>query len=257
MKSTQVKGLQSYRRAVAWGVANPQVIPPAEGDPASWSPLTRQCHVLSGIAADISDAASEQELLATTVTLDAADEPALQKHLRAELQVITQVAQALRTEVPGIGTMKMPPDGLATERLLNSANALMKQASAYQSVLIEHGLAPDFIAQVQQSIVALKASIDGRGSARATLKSTTKRLLVNVALGHRYVTLMDASLTKALRNDPVKLAEWKSAKRVVAIAVAGKSDLAASMLASQPQTSPALVSQPVAVTTSAAGARAA
>ena len=257
MMSKQLKALQSYRRAIAWGAANPTVIPPAEGDPASWSPLTRQCHTLSGIAAEISDAASEQERLAATMTLEAADEPALQKQLRDELHVIAQVAQALRKEVPGIGTIRMPAHGVAVERLLNSADALIKRASPYQSVLIEHGLAPDFIAQVQHCIAAIKASIDGRGSARATLKSSTERLAVNVALGRRYVMLMDATLTKVLRKDTAKLVEWKNAKRAVAIAVAGTSDSASSMLASPPESSPASAPQLVAATTPVVEAKAA
>ncbi len=257
MKSKDLKDLQSYRRVVAWGVANPHIIPPAEGDPAAWSPLTRQCQALAVITADISDAAALQELHATGGLLDATGERALRKHLRDELHVITQVAQTLRKEVPGIGTIKMPPHGLATERLLNSADALTRQASTYESVFIEHGLAPDFIAQVRRASSTIKASIDGRGSARATLTRATKSLTVNVALGRRYVRLMDAALTKNLRNDAAKLTEWKNAKRVVAVAAASTSDAAASMLGSTPQTASAPFTQPVAVVTSVAEVKAA
>ena len=218
MKSKVLKDVQSYRRVVGFGIANPKVIAPAVGDPATWSTLTRQCHTLAIIVDDISKAASQQEVQAASTRLDATDENALRKHLRAELNVVTQIAQTLRKEIPGIGTIKMPPKNLAAERLINSADALTTMAETYQSVFIEHGLAHDFIAQIRAAISALKASIDGRGSARSTRKKATKSLEVNTALGRRYVRLMDALLTKSLRNDPATLAEWKQAKRAVAVA---------------------------------------
>jgi hypothetical protein len=81
-------------------------------------------------------------------------------------------------------------------------------------VLVENGLAPDFVAQLGRGMDALKVSVDSRGAARAKQVSATKQLTTSLGLGKQYVQIMDAALTKALKSDPAKLAEWKNARRV-------------------------------------------
>jgi hypothetical protein len=45
--------------------------------------------------------------------------------------------------------------------------------------------------------------------------SATKQVRMSLALGQQYVQIMDAALTKMLRDDAARLAEWKHAHRVV------------------------------------------
>jgi hypothetical protein len=214
MLSRQQRVLQALRRVQAWCAANPALVPPAEGPPAAWVPLTRQFDALNTIVAQLTFAAADQGVQTKRTTLAATDEPSLRRHVREELHAVTQVAQALRTTVPGIGVLRMPSTKLQSEALLKAADALTRQATTFQTVLVEHGLAPDFPAQLNSATSALRASIDGRGAARASLTSATKQLKVGSGLGLQYVNIMDAALTKALKHDPARLAEWKSAKRV-------------------------------------------
>ena len=127
---------------------------------------------------------------------------------------MTQVAQVLRNRVPGIGSLRMPSGKAQSESLLQAAGTLAKQASTYQSVLVEEGLAPDFLTQLGTATAALQASVDKRGTAIAGQVSATKQLIVSLRLGTQYVQLMDAALSRTLKQDPAKLAEWKNAKRV-------------------------------------------
>jgi hypothetical protein len=170
--------------------------------------------VLNTIVAQATAAAAEQGVQTKRATLDASDERSLRKRLRAEMHAVTQVAQALRRNVPGIGILKMPPRQIRTEGLLESADALGTQASTYETVLVEHGLAPDFLTHLATAASALKASLDGRGAARAGRASATKQVHVAIALGLQYVQILDAALTKALRDDAARLTEWKHARRV-------------------------------------------
>jgi hypothetical protein len=214
MLSHQQRVLQSLRRVQAWCAANPGLVPAPEGPPANWIPLTRQLDAVNTIVEQLTTAAAEQEVQTRRATLAATGEPSLRKHVRDELHAVTQVAQALRRTVPGIGILRMPSSNIQSEPLLKVADAVTKQATTYQAVLVEHGLPADFPAQLTTATSALRASIDGRGAARASRTSATKQLKDGSSLGLRYVQIMDAALTTALRHDPAKLAEWKNAKRV-------------------------------------------
>jgi hypothetical protein len=219
MQIKQQRVLQSLRRVQAWCAANPGYVPAPEGPPADWIPLTRQLDALNAIVARLGESAADQQILTEGRKLAATGEPALRKRLREELHRVTQVARALRRTVPGIGILKMPPSNIQSEPLLKVADAITKKASTYREVLVEHGLPGDFPAQLTTATSALRASIDGRGAARAGRTKATKQVAVDCGLGMQYVQFMDAALTMALRDDPARLAEWQSAKRIVLKAV--------------------------------------
>lgn len=245
----QQRVLQSHRRVQAWCAANPGLVPPPVGPSDAWTPLTRQLDTLNTRVTQSTDAAAQQEVQARQTTLVATDEPALRKHLRDEMHVVAQIAQALRKSVPGIGVLRMPAPQTQVEGLLKVADAFTREAFTYETVLVEHGLAPDFVAQLRDGISALKASVDGRGAARAGQVSATKQLAVSLALGHQYVRIMDAVLTKALKTDSAKLVEWNNAKRVTikGVSAAGTTS-ATTSISTSTRATPTLVTQTAAST---------
>jgi len=224
VKNTQERVLQALRRVLNFGATNPTIIPPATGSSDTWTILTREYDEITTIVAQVTDAAAEQGRQATNATLAATSEPSLRSTLKLHMHAIAQVAQSLKTTVPGIGILKMPKVNVTAEALLKYASTMMKQASTYQPVLIDH-LEPDFIAQLNGAISAYKSSVDGRGTARATQVAATKALADGLTLGLQFVSRMDALLTKSLQSNPPKLAEWKSAKRVTAKGTASPNTL--------------------------------
>jgi hypothetical protein len=258
MQSHQQRVLQSLRRVQAWCAANPELVPAPEGPPAAWSPLTRQLDVLNSVVGQLTSAGSDQKVHATRTTLGATDEKQLRSTLRADLRAVTQVAQALRTTVPGIGTLTQPRVGISTESFLKAADALRTRVSTYETVLVEHGLAQDFVAQLGNAINGLKVSIDGRGLARANQVSARKQVEVSTSLGRQYISIMDAALTRALRSDSAKLAEWRNAKRVTLKGVrSGTSSLAIQPSTPVPTSVPVTQLQAVPGSTSGPDAKAA
>lgn len=214
MNARQQRVLQSLRRTQAWCAANPGLVPAPVGPSDAWVPLTRQLDALNSIVIRMTDAAAQQGVQARQLTLEATDEPSLRKQLRDEMHHVTQVAQALRKAVPGIGTLRMPSPHLQVEGLLKAADSLTRQAATYESVLVEHGLPTDFVAQLHGAMATLKASVDSRGAAKGAFVGATKEVATSVSLGHKYVKIMDAAISKALRADSAKLAQWKNATRV-------------------------------------------
>lgn len=219
MQLPQQRVLQSHRRSIAWCVANPGLIPPPEGSPDTWTPITRQLHALTTYVSDATTAAARQEVTGSQITLEASGETGLRRTLRQEMRSVTQVAQALKKSVPGISVLRMPSHKVQAEGLLKAADAFITQASTYEIVLVEHALPVDFLQQLRDAAAVLEASIDGRGAARAGRVSATKRLALSLGEGTKFVKIIDAALTKALKTDPAKLAEWRNARRTTLVGV--------------------------------------
>jgi hypothetical protein len=189
------------------------------GSPNAWTPITRQLDALNTIVSTATVAAAEQSVNRSQIKLEATDELGLREHLRQEMRSVTRVAQALRKVVPGISVLRMPAPELKVEELLKSADAFITQATKFETVLVEHALPSDFLKQLGSSAATVKASVDARGAARAGRVSATEQLAVSLKLGTRQVQILDAALTKVLRTDSAKLAEWRNIKRVTLVGV--------------------------------------
>jgi hypothetical protein len=256
LTNKQQRVLQALRRVLNFGNANPLLIPAQAGSSDTWSPLTRQLDTVNTLVTQVTDAAAQQSTQATNATLASTSEPSLRTTLRQQMHAVTQVAQSLKKTVPGIGVLKMPKGALQTESFLKSADSLTQQASTYQSVLVEHGLPADFVAQLTSATAALTSSVDGRGTARTARRAATKQVAVGLALGTQYVQIMDAALSQMLKADPAKLVQWKTAKRVTIKGVASTdtsstasgtpAPTASSLVTPTPVTTPAPAEQPTA-----------
>jgi hypothetical protein len=243
LTNKQQRVLQALRRVLNFGAANPMLIPAQAGTPDTWSPLTRQLDTVNTVVTQVTDAAADQNTQAIKSTLASTSEPSLRNALREEMHAVTQVAQQLKKTVPGIGVLKMPKVTLQAEGFLKYADSLTRQASTYESVLVEHGLPTDFVAQLNGAIAAFKSSVDARGTAHTTQVSATKQVAVGLGLGVQYVHIMDSALTRLLKADPVKLAQWKTAKRITIKGVTASTDATPAQTTS-PVATPAPVAAP-------------
>jgi hypothetical protein len=86
-------------------------------------------------------------------------------------------------------------------------------AAIYKDVFVEHGLPADFLEQLDGATSALKSTVDARGVAQSRRVGASTGLAEDLALGRQIVTMIDASLTHALKTDSATLASWRQAKR--------------------------------------------
>jgi hypothetical protein len=68
----------------------------------------------------------------------------------------------------------------------------------------------------------LKASVDSRGLAQSRRVGASTGLAGDLALGGQIVTMIDASLTHALKSDSATLAFWRQAKRTTVTGVVSR-----------------------------------
>jgi len=219
MTADQERVFESYCRVQGWMVINPQFV---TNNPS----LGTQLETLNGIVNRMSDHAAAQEVHYAQTLLVSTDEIEKREEVLSYHMVpIAKVARALRGTVPGIGVLTAPKGNVKPQELITAATAMAEKAVIYKDVLVESGLPADFIEQLTAATAALKASINGRGLARAARVAATEGVGNEEALGRRTVQIIDALVTRQLRNDPSKLAEWKQLKRVTVKGVAVRAPL--------------------------------
>jgi len=208
MNAYQERVVQSFRRIGGWFAANPQYV---AGNPS----LGKQVEALNGIVSRLSDHAAAQDIQRAQSLLISKDEIEKRREvLSHRMAPIAKVARALKGTVPGIGVLSLPKGNVPTSELITAATAMGDKAEVYKDVLAESGLPADFLEQLQQAAAALKASLDGRGLARASRVAATEGVASELALGRRVVAILDAVVTGLIRSEPAKLAEWEQLKRV-------------------------------------------
>jgi hypothetical protein len=213
MNAHQERVLQSFRRVQGWFAANPQFV--AKDGPASTPALAAQLDALNGIVQRVTDYAAQQETqLAQSLLISKDERDRRQELWTHHMASIVKVARALRGTVPGIGVLAMPKGNIQSAALITAATVLARKTETYKEVLVENGLPSDFIEQLEAAVLALKGSLDARGLARAARSSATQGVGNELALGRRVVMIMDATLTRVLRLQPAKFAEWEHVKRV-------------------------------------------
>jgi hypothetical protein len=208
MDAYQDRVVQSFRREQGWLRVNPQYV-------ANNPSLGHQLELLDGIVIRITDHATAQETQFAQTMLISKDEIEQRRAvLSYQMQPIVKVARALRGIVPGIGVLSMPKGNASTADIITAAHAMAQKAEIYKDVLVENGLPADFIEQLMAAAEALKSSLDGRGLARASRVAATRGLESEIAVGRRVVAIIDAIVTRQIRSEPAKLAEWEQLKRV-------------------------------------------
>jgi hypothetical protein len=213
MNSHQERVLQSFRRVQGWFAANPQFV--AKDGPASVPALAAQVEALNGVVQRLTDHGEEQRTQLSQSLLVSKDEIERRREvLSIHMAPIAKVARALRGTIPGIGVLTIPKKRLQTAALVSEAKSMARQAEIYKEVFVEHALPTDFIEQLRAAAQSLKASLDARGLARAARKSSTRGVESELVLGRRIVDIIDATMTRVLRNQPAKQTEWQAVKRV-------------------------------------------
>lgn len=214
MNAQQQRVLESFRRIQGWCQANQQYV--TSEDVEGRTPLATQVRALNEVVDRVMDFVATQDTQLSQSMLVSKDEREQRREVLAHhMTPIAKVAKALRGQVPGIGVLTMPRGNVQTAALITAATVMARKAEVYAPVLVEQGLPTDFLAQLTTAAAKLKESLDARGLARGARASASRGLEAELALGRRLVTIMDVTLTRLLRREPAKIAEWRHVKRVM------------------------------------------
>ena len=213
MKAYQERVFQSFRRVQGWFEANPSYRLTAPSEVAM--ALATQVDALAGVVARLTEHVAQQETQAAQSLLISKDEREQRIEVLAHhMGTISKTARALRGVVPGIGVLAMPKGNIESAALITAASVMARKAEVYRSVLVENGLPTDFPEQLEAAAKRLKASLDARGLARGARAAAGRGIETELNLGRRIVAILDATLARVLRREPVKWAEWRHVQRV-------------------------------------------
>lgn len=214
MNAQQQRVLESFRRVQGWFQAN-ELYVTSDGSAAP-NPVANQVRALNEVVDSVMDHVARQQTELSQSLLVSKDERELRREvLTHHMAPIARIAKALRGQVPGIAVLTMPKGNVQTAALITAAVVMARKAELYAPALVEQGLPTDFVAQLTAVAGRLKESLDARGLARGSRASASRGLEAELALGRRLVTVLDVSMTRILREDPAKLAEWRHVKRVM------------------------------------------
>ena len=213
MDTHEQRVFQSFRRVQGWFEANSQSL--SSASPEVSTALAGHLDTLRAVIERLTGYVAQQETEADQTKLISKDEKELRREvLSHHMSTIVKTARSLRGIAPGIGILALPKTNISTPNLITAAAVMAQKAEIYRSILVENGLPSDFVEQLLDSASRLRASLDARGLARGSRRAAAEGVQTEIRLGRRVVAIMDASLKRVLRREPVKWAEWRHVQRV-------------------------------------------
>jgi len=140
---------------------------------------------------------------------------AARQALLARLQAISLTARVLRQDASGLVEQFEVPAAAADQTLLTAGRKFARDAEAFSSQFIAHGMPATFLADLNALVDRFESALRERGlgsEARRAASLTTKALL---ASGLAAVRSLDAVVNNHLGDDEVARAVWARERRVV------------------------------------------
>jgi hypothetical protein len=214
MQGSIRRELEAAERALAFVQAHPDT------DPSYVAIVTRlQANVAS---ADIH--ATEQRDGTAGQQAATAQRDALRAAMQAQLRHLAEVAQdALVSHPDWQASFELPKASAPLTIFITAARAMLATATAQQAVLVGLGLGTSFVDDLTQAMAAYDATGSGQATGKLTHVGARVDLKATANEGLHLLKVLDGLHRARFRNDPQLMAEWQSARNVVASPHATKS----------------------------------
>lgn len=110
--------------------------------------------------------------------------------------------------------LRFPRMSSPNERVVAAAGAMAEAAERQEPVFLEHGLAPDFVAQLRSAAAELATAMGSRDGNQRRRVEATRNVRQLVKRGRRALRLLNAILQVRLADDPPRLAAWDNVRAV-------------------------------------------
>lgn len=170
---------------------------------------------LTAAIADLIEHSSSQQ----AGVIGSRGETARSRSLRAELraihvQPIVSAARICAVHNPALASVTMPGSRLRTQALLAATLGIIETAHANEAALIDAGLPPTFLADVDAAITRLRTSLDDRAHYGSRRTGATVGLLTTEGRAREVIKIVDAQMRTLIGDNAPLLAEWKSSIRI-------------------------------------------
>ena len=208
--------LSSFQRVQEFLAQQPSTNVPAE--------LGAQKLELENAIAQLLSEAVDQDASGRFVRAHTEHQRKLRDTLYVEhMQPISRVAREV-FGVTGMDRAFLMPRGRTNQPLIAAAGAMALAAERQKDVLLQHGLAPDFIEKLTSAASALDAARNAKVESNRRSLTATATVKAQLKRGRKAVRLLDAIIKPRLAGNPQLLAAWQSATRVRPTSAATASD---------------------------------
>ena len=170
---------------------------------------------LTTAIADLSAHSSSQQAGVIGSRGETARSRSLRSALRAiHLQPIVSAARICAERNPALASVEMPPARINTPALLAMTLGIIETAHANEAQLIEAGLMPTFLADIDAAMARLRTSLDDRAHYGSRRNGATTGLQVTERRGRELIKIVDAQVRTLIGDNAPLLAEWMSSIRI-------------------------------------------
>ena len=131
------------------------------------------------------------------------------------LQALSRTAGAIGANTAGLEDKFELPDAPSDQALLTAARLFGRDAEAFKSQFIAHGMPQTFIAGLAQLVERFEEAIRGREAERDEHTAARASIEMALASGLAAVKTLDVLVANRLLDDAVTMAVWKRDRRVV------------------------------------------
>jgi Fe-S-cluster formation regulator IscX/YfhJ len=134
--------------------------------------------------------------------------------IRRKMTDYARTARALNIDDPGFRRLFRVPDNNNDEGLIAAAREFVEEARRFENEFASLGIAKTYADALEDDIDALEAAMTAKTSAQLEGVGATAGIDAEIDKGMDDEKVLDAIMRNVYRDNPVKLAQWMTARHV-------------------------------------------
>jgi hypothetical protein len=131
------------------------------------------------------------------------------------MRPIAMLARARLRGVPDFAALAMPLARMRARQLVHAARTMASAAAPHAAALARGGFPPDMVEQLAVAADRVSAVLEERANTRVRRVTATKGIEQSLLAGREAAAMLHAVISHRRGGDPVFLAAWHTALRVV------------------------------------------
>lgn len=207
MKDQQLREAESFARIKEFGAGVAAAFPPASLGGQKFA-------AIGSVVNDLRAQGSAQSLGHGAAKTSTGAKKAARESLRQQLRAISKTARSMNSISPELGATFRLPKNNGDGALLNTARAVLEAATPLKAEFLKREMPESFLDDLAATINTFEAADTSKNTNREKRVGATAFLKQALERGRALKQELDAIVRNKFRNDPAKLAAWKTATHV-------------------------------------------
>ena len=138
----------------------------------------------------------------------------IRQAIRRMLKRLSKTARALNIDDPGFRRLFRVPDDNSDQKLLAAAREFVEEGNRFKADFMRLGVPEDLFDKLNDDINSLETAIAAKVQANTETVGATAGIDDEIERGMDAEEILDAIMKNVYYDNPVKLAEWMSARHV-------------------------------------------